>query len=263
MDESKIERIDLYSEILNKEMSILAYLPKNYDELDSLPVLYFFHGRTGCEDIMLSLDIASKADKMIESGEIKPIIIVCPRMDNSRGLNSALNCEILINSNDNRVMNLGRYEDYFINEIIPLIDKKFNTIKDRNSRYIGGVSAGGYIALHNIFRHIDMFSKVGGHMPALELKLEKDDELHYKEVGLWEKYNPIDIANQMTFDAEIQVYLDAGDEDEGNFFEGCAILNDILKEKNIDSQNYIFSGHHNEAYIKSNLEKYLKFYGND
>lgn len=139
----------------------------------------------------------------------------------------------------------------------------FNTIKDRNSRYIGGVSAGGYIALHNIFRHIDMFSKAGGHMPALELKLEKDDELHYKEVGLWEKYNPIDIASQMTFDAEIQVYLDARDEDEGNFFEGCAILNDILKEKNIDSQNYIFSGHHNEAYMKSNLEKYLKFYGND
>ena len=56
-------------------------------------------------------------------------------------------------------------------EVIPLTDKTFNTIKDRKGRYIGGISAGGYIALHNTFRHQNMFSKVGGHMPALELKL--------------------------------------------------------------------------------------------
>jgi len=54
---------------------------------------------------------------------------------------------------NNRIINLGMYEDYFMKEIVPLTDKTFNTIKDRKGRYIGGISAGGYAALHNTFRH--------------------------------------------------------------------------------------------------------------
>lgn len=91
---------------------------------------------------------------------------------------------------NNRIINLGMYEDYFIKEIVPLTDKTFNTIKDRKGRYIGGISAGGYAALHNTFRHQHMFSKVGGHMPALELKLEDEDKPYYKDIGVWEKYDP-------------------------------------------------------------------------
>lgn len=60
---------------------------------------------------------------------------------------------------------------------------------------------------------------------------------------------------------EINVYLDAGDKDEGGFYEGSRILNKILKEKGIDSQNHVFEGRHNLEYIKSNVEKYLLFYG--
>ena len=166
------------------------------------------------------------------------------------------------NSEDNnRTINLGMYEDYFIKEIIPLTDKTFNTIKDRKGRYIGGASAGGYVALHNIFRHQDIFSKVGGHMPALELELEEDAKLYYKNMGAWEKYDPIYIARNNNIYSDIDVYLDAGDKDEGKFYEGCSILHKILKEKGIKSQNNVFTGHHSVEYIKSNIEKYLKFYG--
>ncbi len=72
------------------------------------------------------------------------------------------------------------YEDYFIKEIVPLTDKTFNTIKDRKGRYIEGVSAGGYVALHNIFRHQHMFSKIRGDMPALELRLEDENKPYGK-----------------------------------------------------------------------------------
>ena len=73
------------------------------------------------------------------------------------------------------------YEDYFINEVIPTIDNKFKTLKNRNSRFVGGASVGGYIALHNAFRHPDLFSKVGGHMPAIELQLEKEDKAYFSK----------------------------------------------------------------------------------
>ena len=176
MNKSKVEKVNFYSNVLGKEMPMLVYLPEGYNSLTPLPVLYFLHGRSGNENIMFELDINSKADQMIKDGEIKPMIIVCPRIENSRGVNSSLICKEVPNPEDNnRIINLGMYEDYFIKEIIPLTDKTFNTIKDRKGRYIGGASAGGYVALHNIFRHQDIFSKVGGHMPALELELEEDD----------------------------------------------------------------------------------------
>jgi len=168
--------------------------------------------------------------------------------------------EVTDSGDNNRIINLGMYEDYFIKEIVPLIDKTFNTIKDRKGRYIGGISAGGYVALHNTFRHQQMFSKVGGHMPALELELEEEDKPYFKNMDVWEKYDPIYIARNNNISSDIDIYLDAGDKDEGGFYEGCSILYKILQEKNITSQNHVFPGHHSAEYIKSNIEKYLKFY---
>lgn len=262
MKQSKIESINLYSEKLKKEMGLKIYLPKAYNKKDPLPVLYFLHGRSGSEDIMLGLDIETVTNKLIDKQIIKPLIIVCPRMENSRGINSSTVTKILSdNFSENRNVNLGMYEDYFIKEIIPFIDNKYNTIQNKESRFIGGASAGGYTALHCAFRHQNLFSKVGGHMPALELKLEKEDEIYFTDANMWNKYDPIHIAKKYSIDSNIRVYLDAGDKDEGKFYEGCKLLHSILIENKIDSENHIFPGNHSPEYIISNLEKYLKFYG--
>lgn len=98
-------------------------------------------------------------------------------------------------------------------------------------------------------------------MPALELKLDDEDKPYYKDMAVWEKYDPIYIAKNNNISVDIDFYLDAGDKDEGRFYEGCSILHKILKEKSVNSQNHIFSGNHSAEYIQSNIEKYLKFYG--
>ncbi len=262
MNNSKVEKVNFYSNVLGKEMPMMVYLPEDYNSLKPLPVLYFLHGRSGNENIMFDADLNTKADQMIKDEQIMPMIIICPRFENSRGLNSSLICrEVIDAGNSNRIINLGMYEDYFIREILPFIDNTYNTIKDRKGRYVGGASAGGYIALHNAFRHQHLFSKVGGHMPALELKLEKEDKPYYSDMVSWEKYDPINIARNGDISPDIDVYLDAGDKDEGRFYEGCSILHKILKEKGINSQNHVFQGNHSAKYVKSNIEKYLKFYG--
>ncbi|URZ18395.1 alpha/beta hydrolase [Clostridium felsineum] len=263
MQKSKVETINFNSEVLSKEMAIKVYLPKEYEDIETLPVLYFLHGRSQNENIMEEMDIRIKADKLIEKGEIEPLIIVCPRIDNSHGVNSSFSYKELLEPGDSgRIMNLGRYEDYFIKEVVPFIDKTFNTIKDRRGRYIGGISAGGYAALHNAFRHQNMFSKVGGHMPALELRLEEEDKAYYSDENVWNKYNPIYIASNNDI-FNMKVYLDAGDKDEGEFYKGCSILYKILEEKKVNCENYIFIGNHSGGYIKSNMEKYLKFYNEE
>ena len=223
----KVEKVDLYSNILEKEMSMLVYLPTTYNHLDSLPVLYFLHQRRGDENIMFEIDIHTTADKLIETGKIEPMIIVCPRMENSRGVNSSI----------------------------------VKTINDRKGRYIGGASAGGYTALHNAFRHQDKFSKVGGHMPALLLELEDEYKSFYRDMNDWEKYDPLYIAKHNDISSEMKVYLDAGEKDEGRFYEGGSILHNMLKKKGVNTQNYLFPGHHNTEYVQSNVSKYLEFYG--
>lgn len=125
MKESKIKRIDFYSEILKKNSSLLSYIPME-NENRPLPVLYFLHGRSGNEDILTQLEINKLADKLIEENKINSMIIVCPRIENSRGVNSSLECKAIkdkINPNIN--LNLGMYEDYFMKEVIHLVDNKW------------------------------------------------------------------------------------------------------------------------------------------
>lgn len=260
MSDSNIKHIVFHSALLNKSMGINVYLPPAYEEhKNPLPVLYFLHGRSGNENILFDLNIHLKADEMIAQQKINPLIIVCPRIENSRGINSSPLCKEIVSSTDT-VINIGMYEDYFIKEVVPLIDKQFNTICTKSGRYIGGVSAGGYAALHFAFRHQELFCKVGGHMPSIELGLEQEDAPYFPNMSIWEKYDPVTIARTTNLSKELSVYLDAGDQDEGHFYEGCKILQNILEEKGVTSQNHLFQGHHDATYISSHLEKYLEFY---
>ncbi len=257
---SKNELLSFKSNFLNKEMGINVYLPPNYDCSKKYPTLYFLHGRTGNENIYKEIEMNKIADRLIGQGRTKPLIIVFPRIDNSHGMNSLESyMEMPDSSDDRRKVHLGRYEDYLINEVIPLIDSKYSTINDRCGRYIGGISAGGYAALHNAFRHAKLFSKVGGHMPALEEELDEDDAIYYSDQNIWNKYNPIFIAKNYNL-PNIEVYLDCGDMDEGKFYIGCGILADVLKTKGISVENHVFQGRHNSEYIKAHVEKYLLFY---
>jgi len=261
MKKSRIEELVIYSKSLNKPMPVVIYLPSGYDDEESLPVLYFLHGRSGDENFIKNIELDKVADRLIENEDIKPMIIVCPRIENSRGINSSPICKD-VKDPYGRTINLGMYEDYFMTDIIPYIDKNFKTVKNRLGRFIGGVSAGGYAALHNALRHPDLFSKVGGHMPALELQLEDEDKQYFQNPENWNKYDPIYIAKNMEY-SDTKIYLDAGDNDEGEFYKGCSVLYKNLKVKGFEVENHIFQGHHNLEYIKSNMEKYLMFYGTD
>ena len=247
----------IISRILGKEMNLSVYCPDVYEK-ESLPVLYFLHGRTGNDHLIEQLEMDKTADALIALGEIKPFIIVCPNMDNSRGINSA---DIYHEVNGKYgVVNKGRYEDYLLDEVIPFIDKNFQTIKDRSARYIGGVSSGGYTALNLGFRHQELFCKIGGHMPAVDLSYSDEDECYFADEVMWLRNDPVSIAESLSFNG-LKVFLDDGRDDEGQFYYACEKLFHILDLKGVDVQNHLFEGHHNVEYIVANLETYLRYYG--
>ncbi|MBR0423381.1 MAG: prolyl oligopeptidase family serine peptidase [Clostridia bacterium] len=253
----KIETKVINSKTLVRNMNISVYVLKNYKNIN-LPVLYFLHGRSGNESILKDLKMDKTANKLIENNIINPFIIVCPDIANSRGINSNSNYEEI--QGEYGIIHKGMFEDYIVKEVVPFIDNSYKTIKNKNSRYIGGISAGGYAALHIGLNHQDVFSKIGAHMPAIDLNYENEDECYFENKEMWLKYDPVTIAENKKIN-DLKVFLDCGNEDEGKFYIACEKLYEILKSKSVNVENHIFKGHHNAEYIISNLEKYYKFYG--
>jgi enterochelin esterase-like enzyme len=202
-----------------------------------------------------------KASELIEAGKINPLIIVCPDMENSYGINSSPKYSVIGGSNRNNNLSQGMFEDYFIKELIPFIDANYSTDARMESRYAGGLSMGGFISLYFAFNHPDLFSKVGGHSPALFM-----DELPNR-LGPWlypneetrKERDPIEIAREKNLSA-LSVYLDCGDKDSYRFYEGCEKLYGILKENNVKAQYSLNPGEHTGEYWKSHSEEYLLFY---
>ena len=244
------------SKILGKRMNLSVYCPKGFEDTD-IPVLYFLHGRTGDESILKQLGMDKTAEKLIAAGKIDPLLIVCPNLDNSRGINSS---EKYVEIRGRfGMVHKGQYEDYLIQELIPYVQKIFHAINDRKARYIGGISAGGYAALHIGLRYQNLFSRIGGHMPAIDLSYADEDECYYTDEAMWKKYDPITIAENNSL-VDIEVFLDDGKDDEGQFYRACDKLTSILEQKGVKVQNHLYKGRHDVEYVRSNLENYLRFY---
>ena len=242
--------------ILGKSMNLSVYCPDGYEKA-TLSVLYFLHGRTGNEQLLSQLGMDAAADALIKAGEINPLRIVCPNLDNSRGINSAEQYREVRGKYG--IVHKGRYEDYLLDELIPFVESTFPAIMDRSARYIGGISSGGYTALSIVLRHPERFSKVGGHMPAVDLSYAEEDECYFENEAMWLQYDPIAIAAHSAF-KNLHVFLDDGKDDEGQFYRACEKLFWILQRNGADVQYHLFEGHHNEEYVLSNLDSYLRFY---
>ncbi|MFD1908179.1 alpha/beta hydrolase [Paenibacillus rhizoplanae] len=132
-------------------MRLSVYLPTGYNASQRYPVLYFIHGYGSREtDMWGGLELQKNADRLIEAGQIEPLIIVSPQMDNSYGLNA------VANPGDPASLGSERYEDYLVKDVVEYTDTHFNTLAERGSRYIGGISMGGFISLHSAFFCIAM-----------------------------------------------------------------------------------------------------------
>ncbi|HEX2946882.1 MAG TPA: alpha/beta hydrolase-fold protein [Clostridia bacterium] len=260
---SVIERDVLKSQTLQKDMAVNVYLPKGYSKQNKYPVLYMLHGYGGTEESWLNMGIDKTADSLIEKGKIKPLIIVAPLIDNSYGINSAQGAAKTLGGEDRRSNgNEGMYEDYICKELVSWTDKKYSTVNSREGRFIGGLSMGGYVALHLGFKHNDIYSRIGGHSPALFLDEFPSDIVKnwlYPDQSTRKERDPILIAEEKDL-SNVEVYLDCGDKDGYKFYEGCEKLSGVLKGKGIKEQYHMYPGGHESSYWSSHLEEYLVFY---
>ncbi|ETT72990.1 esterase [Paenibacillus sp. FSL R7-277] len=256
-----VQNLVFHSEALDRDMRLSVYLPAGYNASQRYPVLYFIHGYGSREtDIFDGLNLQQNAERLIEAGQIEPLIIVAPQMDNSYGLNA------VANPGDPAALGGERYEDYLVKDVVEYTDSHFKTLAERDSRYIGGISMGGFISLHSAFLHSDVYSRVGGHSPALFL----DDwslaggenglvQFLYPTEALRQERDPLLLAQNRDL-SKLSIYLDCGAEDSYRFYEGTEQLYTLLKEKGVPVEYHLRAGQHDGDYWKSHMDEYLKFY---
>jgi len=123
------------SSILNEEMRFAIYLPAGYESSGrDYPVVYLLHGRTDDHTAWIQFgEMQRIVDKGIHSGKIAPMIIVMPDAK----------LTFYMNNFDGSY----KYEDYFIKELIPYIEKNYRCRRKKVSRAVAGQSMGGFGAL--------------------------------------------------------------------------------------------------------------------
>jgi enterochelin esterase-like enzyme len=132
---------------------VAVYLPPGHDDYPDrrYPTLYLLssHGSTG-PGLMnwkpWEVTIQEQIDALIDSGAMGPAIVVLPDMWTRYGGSQFINS-----------VGMGRYEDYLISEVIPLVDANYRTLPERDHRGVLGRSSGGFGAITQAMHHPEVF----------------------------------------------------------------------------------------------------------
>lgn len=148
------------SKALKSERQVYVWTPPGYSEnRDLLPVLYFYHGfgDTG-RSALDQLRVPQIMDNLIAENKIAPMLVVMINTETDipdavpEHFPPQTRREVFYPRN-------AKAADRELNsDIIPLIDRRFRTIKNANGRALAGLSQGGYQALVSGMRHLDSFS---------------------------------------------------------------------------------------------------------
>ena len=163
---SKVDTIEIPSAAMNKIYKAAVVFPDAYSKNKAeFPVLYLLHGGFG----RFSDWLTQTPDKMLvrNLADQYNIIIVMPEGE-------AFGYYI-----DSPFNPKNKFETYIVKEVIPFIDSRYRTVKDKKGRLITGLSMGGFGSLYLSTRHPELFAAAGSMSGAVDpdmtnWKLEKD-----------------------------------------------------------------------------------------
>ncbi|MDE6498880.1 MAG: esterase family protein [Muribaculaceae bacterium] len=139
----------IHSRILGVPRAVNVYLPRSFraDTARTYPVLYLLHGMHGDNGSWEWMQASQVLDRLINSGEADEMVVVTPHA----GGNPALEQNGYFNVKD------WLYEDFFFQELMPEIEKRYRAGGSRDLRAVAGFSMGGGGATAYAQRHPDAF----------------------------------------------------------------------------------------------------------
>jgi S-formylglutathione hydrolase FrmB len=255
------ESLKFKSNKVNYPVEYSIYLPPDYDTSQrSYPVLYLLHGYSDDETGWIQFGEANIiADRGIENGDFPPCIIVMPDGKVSWYINS-------YDGND-------PWEDMFIQEFIPFIEKEYRIRSKKEFRAIAGLSMGGNGALLLSMRNPDMFSSCvamsAGTFTDEELLANDQYDRYFGNIygpktatemsGHWKANSPLHLLDSVDKEKlkSIRFYIDCGDDD--FLYKGNSALHVKMRDLEIPHEYRVREGGHVWSYWRTGLFDGLKF----
>ena len=253
------DNLSMTSKILKSERKYSVYLPPDYESSQrNYPVLYLLHGsgddQTGWVQFGEVLNIT---DKAIKEGTATPMIIVMP--DANTGKRGYFN----------DLKNEWRYEDFFFEEFMPFIEKKYRIKSEKRFRAISGLSMGGGGTFMYALHHPELFSSaapLSASVGSLSLDDAKTsirrstpDATDEQIQAYYNRHSALALMEAMpdTQRNAVRWYIDCGDND--NLSIGNALVHVAMMKKQIPHEFRIRDGAHTWTYWRSALPTVLEF----
>lgn len=259
--QSEVKQLTLKSKILGVEKTYSVYLPDGYKKSgEKYPVLYLLHGAWGTHNSWVrdtGGNVQAIADATIAKGKAKKMIIVMPDARGEGERNGGKNMGYFNVKGWN-------YMDFFFEEFIPHIDKKFNTIASKEGRAIAGLSMGGGGTIVYAQRHPEMFNAAYSTSGLLDHRYRPTIK-DYCDTG-WlysvSATSPVEFLRHATAEEveklrTVRWMLDCGDDD-AIIFTNLDFFKEMHRE-NVPVEFRVRNGKHNWAFWRKSLPGILAF----
>ncbi len=246
-------------------MKYSVYLPADYETSQrSYPVVYLLHGYSDDETGWVQFGEANAiADKGIADANFPPCIIIMPDGKVTWYCNSYDGKE--------------RWEDNFVNEFIPYVEKQYRIRPKKEFRAIAGLSMGGFGALKLSMRHPDLFAACvalsSGTFSDEEILAMPNEQYERYFGGIfgnqlksnerineeWEANSPLHLIQTVSKSdlKSVKYWIDCGDDD--FLYKGNALLHIGLRDLDIPHEFRTRNGAHEWSYWRSGLLTGLEF----
>jgi len=262
-----IEERTVNSALLNRPVKYTVYLPADYEKSErNYPVVYLLHGYTDNHTGWLQFgEINRYADQAIAAGTIPPMIIVMPNGDSSW----------YINSYDGK----EKYEDFFVKEFMPAIEKTYRIKAEKKYRGVAGLSMGGYGSLLYALKYPELFAAAA---PLSAAVFDDDAMLGMADKNFEITFGPLfgrglkgkDRLNKAWYDnailkivetksaddlKKVRYWIDCGDDD--FLTKGNCLLHILLTDKKVPHEYRVRDGAHSWTYWRTGITDALQFIG--
>tara|TARA_R110002020_G_scaffold22944_5_gene77028 strand:- start:9897 stop:10724 length:828 start_codon:yes stop_codon:yes gene_type:complete len=253
------DALTMKSEILKGERKFAVYLPPDYDTSNrSYPVLYLLHGAGDDQTGWVQFgEVLRITDNAIKEGKATPMIIVMPDANTgNRGYFNSINGD-------------WRYEDFFFQELMPYVEKKYRIKGEKRYRAIAGLSMGGGGTFMYALRHPELFSSacpLSAYIGALSLdnfkqRLKSNNESYEDSLvsAYYEKNNALSLIQASSLEdmKSVRWFIDCGDDD--FLYEGNSLVHIAMKKKEVPHEYRVREGRHSWTYWRESLPVVLEF----
>ena len=242
---AKVVHYTLTSGLLRKKLSEIAVIPPGKQ---ARPLLVLLHGRHD----------PSRLSQLIASTTGPQSMLSDALFAGLARLGSRAPVVVLLNGGGHSYYHDrqdGPWASMILDEAIPDATRRFHTLKGRIA--IGGISMGGYGALHIAALQPREFCAVGGHSAALWESSGASAPGAFDDAADFNRNDVFAAARRGAF-KHLPIWMDGGSADP--FHDADQAFVRLLRRSGASVTYHVWPGAHTESYWHAHMAAYLRFY---